>query len=271
MTQGDPQLADFDVKFGKIESLTEAPTHYCPGCEHGELTCLIGYAMDKLRIREKTVMVDSVGCSVLAFNYINCDHIVAPHGRAPAIAAGLKRVRPELVVFTVQGDGDGLAIGLLETLYAAIRGEPITVFLVNNGIYGMTGGQMAPTTLPAAVTTTTPYGRDPILTGEPLDIMKLLATIPKASYVRRVALSVDEIESGRGSVYTIRSILEARQTVENAFKVQMKGGYAFVELLSSCSINWKMPILEAKRYVTREMIKQYPLGVYRDDLGVEKQ
>lgn len=265
------QLEDFDVKLGKIDALTEAPTHYCPGCEHGELTRLIGHVIDKLGIREKTVMIDSVGCSVLAFNYFNCDHIVAPHGRAPAIAAGLKRVHPELTVFTIQGDGDGLAIGLSETLYAAIRGEPITVFLVNNGIYGMTGGQMAPTTLPAAITTTTPHGRDTVQTGEPVDIMKLLATIPKASYVRRVALAVTEVESARGSVYTIRSILEAKQAVENAFKVQLRGGYAFVELLSSCSINWKMSVLESKRYVTKQMITQYPLGVYRDDFGVEKQ
>jgi 2-oxoglutarate ferredoxin oxidoreductase subunit beta len=265
------QLENLEVKLGEIRALTQAQTHYCPGCEHGVLTRLIGHVIDKLGIREKTVMVDSIGCSVLAYNYFNCDHIVAPHGRAPAIAAGLKRVHPELVVFTIQGDGDGLAIGLLETLYSAIRGEPITVFLVNNGIYGMTGGQMAPTTLPEAVTTTTPLGRDTTLTGNPIDIMKFLSAIPKATYARRVSLAVDEIESPRGSVYTIKSILEAKQVVENAFKVQQKGGYAFIEMLSSCSINWKMPILDAKRYVTRKMTAQYPLGVYRDDFGIEKR
>ena len=169
------------VKEGKLKSLTENPTHYCAGCEHGTLTRLVAYAMDKLGIRERTVMIDSVGCSVLAYNYFNCDHIEAPHGRAPAIAAGLKRIRPELMVFTIQGDGDAASIGLLELIYAAKRGTPITVFLVNNAIYGMTGGQMAPTTLEGMVTTTTPYGRDPALTGTHLDTSKLLGEIDGAA------------------------------------------------------------------------------------------
>jgi 2-oxoglutarate ferredoxin oxidoreductase subunit beta len=264
------QLA-LKVKLGKIKSLTDNPTHYCAGCEHGTLTRLIGSAMDELGIREKTVMIDSVGCSVLAYNYFNCDHIVAAHGRAPAVAAGLKRVRPELMVFTVQGDGDAASIGLLELIYAAQRSTPITVFLVNNGIYGMTGGQMAPTTLAGQVTTTTPYGRDPALTGLELDVSKLLGEIEGAAYVKRASLVLTELESQRGKVYTIKNILDAKKSIENAFKVQALGGFAFVEFLSTCSINWKMSVLEAKRFVQDHTMKKFALGVYRDTLGVEKK
>ncbi len=264
------QLA-LKVKLGRLESLTENPTHYCAGCEHGTLTRLIASAMDDLGIREKTVMIDSVGCSVLAFNYFNCDHIIAAHGRAPAVAAGLKRVRPELTVFTVQGDGDAASIGLLELVYAAKRATPITVFLVNNAIYGMTGGQMAPTTLEGQVTTTTPFGRDTHMTGTELDVSKLLSGIDDAAYVKRASLVVQELSSQRGKVYTIKNLLEAKKSVENAFKVQALGGFAFVELLSTCSINWKMPILESKRFVYEHMVKKFPLGVYRDTFGVEKK
>lgn len=259
------------TKVGKLESLTDNPTHYCAGCEHGTLTRLIAAAMDELRIREKTVMIDSVGCSVLAYNYFNCDHIVAAHGRAPAVATGLKRVRPELTVFTVQGDGDAASIGLLELIYAAQRNTPITVFLVNNAIYGMTGGQMAPTTLEGQVTTTTPFGRDVAMTGTELDVSKLLSEIAGAAYVKRASLAVQEISTQRGSVYSIKNLLDAKKSVQNAFKVQELGGFAFVELLSTCSINWKMPILDAKRYVYDHMVKKFPLGVFKDRFGVEKQ
>jgi 2-oxoglutarate ferredoxin oxidoreductase subunit beta len=227
--------------------------------------------MDELGIREKTVMIDSVGCSVLAYNYFNCDHIIAAHGRAPAVATGLKRVKPELSVFTVQGDGDAASIGLLELVYAAKRATPITVFLVNNAIYGMTGGQMAPTTLEGQITTTTPFGRDAALTGTELDVSKLLAGIDGAAYVKRVSLAVQELSSQRGKVYTVKNLLDAKRAVENAFKVQALGGFAFVELLSTCSINWKLPILDAKRYVYEHMVKKFPLGVYKDTFGVEKQ
>jgi len=264
------QLA-LKVKLGKLESLTDNPTHYCAGCEHGTLTRLIAAAMDELGIREKTVMIDSVGCSVLAYNYFNCDHIIAAHGRAPAVATGLKRVKPELSVFTVQGDGDAAAIGLLELVYAAKRATPITVFLVNNAIYGMTGGQMAPTTLEGQITTTTPFGRDAAMTGTELDVSKLLAGIDGAAYVKRVSLAVQELSSQRGKVYTVKNLLDAKRAVENAFKVQALGGFAFVELLSTCPINWKMPILDAKRFVYEHMVKKFPLGVYKDTFGVEKQ
>lgn len=259
------------AKVGKLESLTDNPTHYCAGCEHGTLTRLIAAAMDEQGIREKTVMIDSVGCSVLAFNYLNCDHIVAAHGRAPAVATGLKRVRPELTVFTVQGDGDAAAIGLLELIYAAKRATPITIFLLNNAIYGMTGGQMAPTTLEGQVTTTTPFGRDAALTGTELDVSKLLSGIDGAAYVKRASLVVQEVSSQRGTTYTIKNLLDAKKSVDNAFKVQAKGGFAFVELLGTCSINWKMPILDAKRYVQEHLMKKFPLGVYKDTFGVEKQ
>ena len=261
----------YTIKLGKLDSLTDTPTHYCAGCEHGTLTRLIAAAMDGLGIREKTVMIDSVGCSVLAFNYLNCDHVVAAHGRAPAVAAGLKRVHPELMVFTVQGDGDAASIGLLELIYAAKRSTPITVFLVNNAIYGMTGGQMAPTTMEGQVTTTTPFGRDVHLTGTELDVSKLLATLDGAAYVKRASLAVQEISSQRGKVYTIKNLLDAKKSVENAFKVQALGGFAFVELLSTCSINWKMPVLDAKRFVNDRMVKKFPLGLYKDIFGVERQ
>ena len=259
------------VKVGKLESLTDTPTHYCAGCEHGTLTRLIAAAMDELGIRENTVMVDSVGCSVLAFNYLNCDHIVAAHGRAPAVATGLKRVRPELTVFTVQGDGDAASIGLLELVYAAKRSTPITIFLVNNAIYGMTGGQMAPTTLEGQVTTTTPFGRDAHLTGTALDASKLVSAADGQGYVKRVSLAVQEISTQRGKVYTIKNLLDAKKSVMNAFKVQSRGGFAFVEFLSTCSVNWKMPILDAKRFVYERMVEKYPLGVYKDTFGVEKE
>lgn len=259
------------VKLGKLVSLTDNPTHYCAGCEHGTLTRLIASAMDEMDIREKTVMVDSVGCSVLAYNYLNCDHIVAAHGRAPAVATGLKRVRPELMVFTVQGDGDAASIGLLELIYAAKRATPITVFLVNNAIYGMTGGQMAPTTLEGQITTTTPFGRKAALTGTELDVSKLIAGMDGAAYVKRASLVTQELSSPRGKVYTIKNLLDAKKSVENAFRVQALGGFAFVELLSTCSINWKMSILEAKRFANDQMMKKYPLGVCRDTFGVEKQ
>jgi 2-oxoglutarate ferredoxin oxidoreductase subunit beta len=259
------------VKLGKLESLTDNPTHYCAGCEHGTLTRLIAAAIDDLGIREKTVMIDSVGCSVLAYNYLNFDHIVSAHGRAPAVATGLKRMRPDLTVFTVQGDGDAAAIGLLELIYAAKRATPITVFLVNNAIYGMTGGQMAPTTLEGQVTTTTPFGRDEHLTGTELDVSKLIGGIDGAAYVKRVSLAVQEISSQRGKVYTIKNLLDAKKSVENAFKVQARGGFAFVELLSTCSINWKMPVLDSKRFVYEHIAKKFPLGLYRDSFGVEKE
>ncbi len=262
-------LTDYETKYGVPKGWTGFPTHYCPGCEHGILTRLIATTLEEMGLQEKAVMVDSVGCSVLAYNYLNCDHIEAPHGRAPAVMAGVKRVHPELTVFTVQGDGDALAIGLLETIYAAVRAEPITVFLYNNAIYGMTGGQMAPTTLLGQVTTTTPFGRDPSATGHPVDIMKILSQVEGVSYLRRGILAPQPVQSKHGLMYQIKNVLEAKRTVENAFKTQQKGGYAFVEFLGTCNINWKMTVEESKQYLYDNVAKQYPPGLFRDKFGLE--
>lgn len=260
---------EYEVKLGRLPTLTGKQTHYCAGCEHGTLTRLIANALNNLGLRERTVLVDSVGCSVLAHEYINVDAIEAPHGRAPAVMAGVKRVRPDLTVFSIQGDGDAVSIGLLELLYAANRGEPITVFLVNNGIYGMTGGQMAPTTPDRMVTTTTPFGRDVMYTGKPLDASKLLSNIDGAAYVRRISLPIVPLKSE--GLYSARGPVEGAKVVENAFKVQLLGGFSFVEILSTCSINWKMSILESKRYATNVLSKIFPPGLYKDKFGVEKK
>lgn len=257
------------TKFGKIAALTEKPTHYCPGCEHGIITKLIGSALDELNLREKTVMVVSVGCSVFAHEYINVDSIQSPHGRAPAVMSGLKRVRPDLITFSVQGDGDGVSIGLLELMYAANRGESISVFLLNNAIYGMTGGQMAPTTPEGMVTTTSPRGRDLLTTGPPMDISKMLAGLERPSYVRRVLLPIAQLP--RSSLYSTRGLTESASAIKNAFKVQMKGGFSFVEFISTCSINWKMSILDSKKYAVEVLAKVFPPGLYKDKFGMEKR
>lgn len=269
---GEPEFEEssYDIKLGRLDTLTKKQTHYCAGCEHGTLTRLIANALNNLGLREKSVMVDSVGCSAFAHDYINVDAVQAPHGRAPAVMSGIKRVRPDLTVFSVQGDGDAVSIGLLETMYAANRGEPITVFLVNNAIYGMTGGQMAPTTPEAMVTTTTPYGRDIAWTGPPIDASKILAGIEKTAYVRRIVLPIVPLPKTPG-MYNARGPVDGARIVENAFKVQMMGGFAFVEVLSSCSINWKMSILESKRYVAEVLSKIFPPGLYKDKFGVEKK
>lgn len=261
----------YDVKLGVPEGWTGLPTHYCPGCEHGILTRLIATVLDEMGVRDKAVMVDSVGCSVLAYDYLNCDHIQAPHGRAPAMMAGVKRTHPELLVFTVQGDGDALAIGLLETVYAAMRGEPVSVFLYNNAIYGMTGGQMAPTTLPGQVTTTTPTGRDLHVTGSPIDIMKILSQAEGPSYLRRAILAPEPVVGKHGVVYQVKNILESKRVVENAFKVQQKGGYSFVEFLGTCNVNWKMTVEESKHFLYDQIAKRYPPGIFRDRFGMEGQ
>jgi len=220
-------------------------------------------------LREKTIMCDSVGCSVLAYLYFNVDHIQCAHGRAPAVATGIKRMKPDLTLFTVQGDGDCLAIGLNETIWTALRAEPISIFLINNGIYGMTGGQMAPTTLEGMVSTTTPYGRDIGQTGTPIDACKIMSQVQGAAYVRRVSLVIEEVETKKGKVWRAKNLRKAKEVIENAFKVQQKGGFTFVECISTCSINWKLPVLESKRFANDRMLKQYPLGVYRDVFGIE--
>jgi 2-oxoglutarate ferredoxin oxidoreductase subunit beta len=269
ITEQEETENEYDVKLGGLSTLTGKPTHYCAGCEHGVLTRLIANALEELDLREKTVVVDSVGCSVFAHDYLNVDAVQAAHGRAPAVMAGIKRVRPDLVTFAVQGDGDAVSIGLSELLFAADRGEPITVFLVNNAIYGMTGGQMAPTTPEGMVTTTTPEGRDVLYTGRPLDASRILGSLDGPSYVKRVVLSVAPIKST--GLYNAAGPIEGAKSVINAFKVQLAGGFSFVEFVSTCSINWKMSILDSKRYAVEVLAKIYPPGVYKDKLGIEKK
>lgn len=260
---------EYEVRLGRLSTLTGKPTHYCAGCEHGTLTRLIANAIEELDLREKTVVVDSVGCSVFAHEYINVDAVQAAHGRAPAVMSGIKRVRPDLVVFAVQGDGDAVSIGLQELIYAANRGEPITVFLVNNAIYGMTGGQMAPTTPEGMVTTTTPQGRDTHYTGPPIDASKLLSGLDGASYVKRVFLPVAPLKSR--DLYSAAGPLEGARSVVNAFKVQLAGGFSFVEFVSTCSINWKMSVLDSKKYAAEVLAKVFPPGLCKDKMGVEKR
>lgn len=259
----------YETKLGALPTLTGKPTHYCAGCEHGTLTHLLAAALHERGARERAVVVSSVGCSVFAHEYLNVDAVQAPHGRAPAIMTGIKRARPDLLVFAVQGDGDAASIGLLELLYAANRGEPITIFLVNNAIYGMTGGQMAPTTPVGMVTTTTPGGRDPGQAGPPLDATKLVAALDGPAYVKRVFLPVSPTPDRE--VFNARGALEGARTIRHAFEVQERGGFAFVEFVSTCSVNWKMSVLDAKRYAAEVLAPLFPAGLYRDRLGVEKR
>ena len=260
----------YKEKFGPLSTLhNNLPHRYCPGCEHGILTRLIAKAIAELKLDETAIGVASVGCSVRAYQYYNIDHIQSMHGRAPAVCTGIKRARPECTVFTVQGDGDGLAIGMGETISAAIRGEPITVFLVNNAIYGMTGGQMAPTTHTGMWSTTTPAGRDTEQTGQPTHICELLKEITNATYVRRVSAIIEEKKTPQGTLWSAKNVLDTAKAIKNAFKVQRMGGYAFLEILTTCSVNWKKGILEAKRWGVENHVKQFPPMLFRDDFGVE--
>jgi 2-oxoisovalerate ferredoxin oxidoreductase beta subunit len=230
-------------------------THYCPGCGHGVLHKLIAEAMDDFGIRERTIFVSPVGCSVFGFYYFNCGNVQAAHGRAPAVATGLKRSRPESIVISYQGDGDLAAIGTNNILHAANRGEKITAFFVNNAIYGMTGGQMAPTTLPGQKTTTSPAGRDVADTGLPLDVAELLSTLDAPVYIERVAIT------------DAKHILAARKAVRKALKVQIDNrGFSLVEVLSPCPVGWMMDPPEARDWVTEKMMEAFPVGVFKDRL-----
>ncbi len=234
------------------ESLVDVPTHYCPGCGHGLIHKLIAEVIDELGIRERTIAVAPVGCAVFLYNYLNVDSAEAAHGRAPAMATGLKRVQPDKIVFTYQGDGDLAAIGIAEAIWAATRGENITTFFVNNAIYGMTGGQMAPTTLPGQVTTSSPAGRDIELTGLPIRVAELVAGLPGAAYVSRCA------------VYDILTIKQAKKAIRRAFRAQMAGaGFSLVEFLSTCPTNWKLTPRQAVGWLKENMVPYYPLADYR--------
>jgi len=240
------------VVFAKPEALTDTVTHYCPGCTHGITHRLIAEVIDELGIREITIGIAPVGCSVLAYNYFNLDFAEAAHGRAPAMATGLKRVQPDKVVFTYQGDGDLAAIGTAEIVHAASRGENITTIFINNAVYGMTGGQMAPTTLPGQVTTSTPFGRDVKLAGYPLRVAELIATTSGAAYVVRRMVTKPA------------TIASAKKAIKLAFQVQMAGwGFSLVEILSSCPTNWGLSPQEALEWIEENMAAYYPLGDYK--------
>ncbi len=235
--------------FQNPDSMTDAITHYCPGCTHGIIHRLVAEVLDELGLRERTVGVAPVGCSVMAYNYFNCDFLEAAHGRAPAFATGLKRARPDLIVFTYQGDGDLASIGTAEIIHAANRGEKFTTIFVNNAIYGMTGGQMAPTTLPGQVTTTSPFGRDVQTCGYPIRIRELLSTLRTPAYIARVA------------VHTPRHVIDAKKAIRKAFQYQVEGRcFSLVEVLSTCPTNWGMTPFEATQWVQDNMVPYYPLG-----------
>lgn len=240
------------VVYQRPESLSNVATHYCPGCTHGLIHKLIAEVIDELGIRERTIAVAPVGCAVLLYNYFELDSAEAAHGRAPAMATGLKRVQPEKIVFTYQGDGDLASIGIAEIVWAATRGENITVFFINNAIYGMTGGQMAPTSLPGQVTGSSPMGRDVETTGMPIRMAEMLAGLPGSSYVVR------------RSVHDIRTIKDGKKAIRTAFRVQMAAaGFSLIEFLSSCPTNWGLAPYQALDWIKENMVPYYPLGDYR--------
>ena len=241
------------IVYQKPKALTDATMHYCPGCTHGIIHKLVAEALTELNVEDHAVGVCPVGCSVMAYNYFTCDMVEAPHGRAPAVATGLKRAIPSNVVFTYQGDGDLAAIGTAETVHSATRGENITIIFVNNAIYGMTGGQMAPTTLPGQVTQTTPYGRDTNTAGYPVRVCEMLSTLDGVAYATRV------------SVDSVPNIKKAKEAIKKAFQTQIEGkGFSIVEVLSACPTNWGLTPVEALQWLRDNMLPYYPLGVYKD-------
>lgn len=241
------------IVYKKPSTLTDAPLSYCPGCTHGIIQKLVAESIEELGIEGKTVGVSPVGCSVTAYDFYTCDMVQAPHGRAPAVATGLKRSLPDNIIFTYQGDGDLAAIGTAETVHAATRGENITIIFVNNAIYGMTGGQMAPTTLPGQVTQTTPYGRDPKIAGYPVRVCELLSSLDGVEYLERV------------TVNNIPHLRTAKKAIKKAFQNQMEGkGFSLIEVVSTCPTNWGMTPVEALGWLEEKMLPYYPLGVYKD-------
>ncbi len=246
------EKVDLNLVYERPESLTETTTHYCPGCTHGTAHRLVAEVLDEMGIREKAIGVAPVGCSVFAYDYFNHDFVEAAHGRAPAMATGIKRVRPENTVYTYQGDGDLASIGMGEIVHAAIRGENITVIFINNAIYGMTGGQMAPTTLPGMKTTSSPLGRDVEIVGYPVRMAEMLATADGASYVVRQSL------------HDPAHVRKAKKAIRKAFEVQERGlGFSIVELLSACPTNWGLTPVEALHFVRDNMVPYFPLGDYK--------
>ena len=241
------------VVFQKPHDLTDKVFHYCPGCTHGIIHRLVAEVIDEMGLEGDAIGIAPVGCSVMAYDYFNNDMIEAAHGRAPAVATGVKRSLPDKLVFTYQGDGDLAAIGTAETVHVATRGENVTTIFVNNCIYGMTGGQMAPTTLPGQVTQTTPYGRDTSYSGHPIRVCEMLSTLDGVALAQRV------------SVDTPKNVMAAKKAIRKAFEYQMAGkGYTIIEVLSSCPTNWGLSPIEALEWLRNNMMPYYPLGVYKD-------
>ena len=241
------------VIYEKSKALTGMPLTYCPGCSHGIIHKLVAESLVELGILDETILVASVGCSVFTYEFFNCDGVQAAHGRAPAVATGIKRVKPDKIVFTYQGDGDLASIGTAEIIHAAHRNENITVIFVNNAIYGMTGGQMAPTSLIGQKTTTSPIGRQEVGQGLPLKVSEMLAQVPSVAYIERV------------SSHDIAHIKKAKRAIKKAFQNQIDGrGFSMVEVLASCNIGLGKTPLEAMDFIADEMLPYYPLGVYKD-------
>lgn len=240
------------IVFQKPHALKDLPMHYCPGCTHGIVHRLIAEVIDELGVEGRTIGVSPVGCTYNNYEYFNCDMVQAAHGRAPAVATGIKRVNPDNVVFAYQGDGDLAAIGTAEIVHAAARSEKITTIFVNNAIYGMTSGQMAPTTLVNQVTTTSPFGRKPEIHGYPIQVCEMLSTLEGAVFVERV------------SMHDIKNINNAKRAIKKAFKVQLAGlGYSIVEVLSTCPTNWGLDPVEALKWLQDKMIPHYPIGNFK--------
>ncbi|MEW6014784.1 MAG: thiamine pyrophosphate-dependent enzyme [Candidatus Zixiibacteriota bacterium] len=241
------------------EALSSTITHYCPGCTHGIIHRLVAEVIDELGVRERTVGVAPVGCSVLAYNYFNFDFMESPHGRAPALATGFKRLRPDMIVFTYQGDGDLASIGMGEIIHAANRGEKFTVIFVNNAIYGMTGGQMAPTTMPHQKTTTSPMGRNVETAGYPIRVAELISSLATPAYIARAA------------VHTPMHAIGAKQKIKKAFSYQVQGTcFSLVEILSTCPTNWGIAPEASTRWLEENMMPYYPLGTLKTPEGKEK-
>jgi 2-oxoglutarate/2-oxoacid ferredoxin oxidoreductase subunit beta len=253
MTISSPDLLrEMQVVYERPQALADVDMHYCPGCTHGIAHRLLAEAVDELGIRERTILVAPVGCSVFAYEYFEMDGCEAAHGRAPAMATGIKRLQPDKIVVTYQGDGDLVSIGAAEILHAAARGENITTIFINNAVYGMTGGQMAPTSLPGQKTTSSPTGRNVATMGYPIRMSELLATMPGTAYVVR------------RSLHDVTNIRKAKKAILNALQAQMRGeGFSMVELLSSCPTNWDVAPHQALKWIEQNMLPYYPIGDFK--------
>ncbi|NLT24022.1 MAG: 2-oxoglutarate oxidoreductase [Syntrophorhabdus sp.] len=239
--------------YTRPKTMKQAHFHYCPGCGHGIINRLLMEVVDEMGLKESAICVAPAGCGMLVYNYFDIDTLESAHGRGAAVATGIKRVRPDNLVFSYQGDGDLAAIGTAEGFHAANRGEPISVIFVNNGVYGMTGGQMAPTTLTEQVTTTTPNGRNPVLAGHPVRICEVFSMLDGTAYLERVTVNKPA------------AVIRAKKAIRKAFQCQLDGkGFSLVEILSPCPTNWKMGPIEACRWIDEVMTKQFPLGVVKE-------